>query len=312
MASQDRKERLRRAVTDASRRLERQSQGQSVFSTGPMPGELYVFGSPVEAMIEWLVVRSHPDDPALILLAPVDDFPFSGRSDIPLKPEFFDRPLTVRCGETTWIPASACQEHLQVGTVPSEAVSEVRRKLAALARGQIADESGADRVDADPEYLAWLGQVAIARESLERRVVAVPAVPKGLILPFQQFSSQRPARLAKEPQPALAANSGGPLLAELAESLASDVPRYTETQLGSGGTLLLTADASGVRVGWSGPAGAKPPAFSASSATGQIVAKWDPGSQADLHRAEPVFPWVDGQVVFEFGGDHPETVTVRL
>ncbi len=311
MASQDGKERLRRAVTDACRRLERPSQDQPFSSTGPVPGELYVFGTPVEAMIEWLVVRSHPDDCSLVLLAPADDFPFAGRSDVVLKPEFIDRPLTVRCGETIWVPASGCQEHLRVGAVPNEAVGEVRRKLAALARGQIADESDAARVDADPEYLAWLRHVSIARESLERRVEPASTV-KGLILSFQQFTSNRPTYLPEEPQLSLAANPGGPLLAELAESLASDTPRYSETALNSGGTLSMTADASGVRVWWRVPAGVTPPNLSVPGPSGRIVATWHAVPQTEFHRADPAFPWMDGQVVLEFGGDNPQSVTVRL
>jgi hypothetical protein len=261
-------------------------------------------------MIDWLVVRPHPDDSSLVLLAPADDFPFAGRSDVPLKPEFTDRPLTVRCGETIWISASVCREHLQVGTVPHEAVSEVRQKLAALARGQIADVPGAARVDADPEYLAWLGQVAIARESLERRVEPA-SVDRGLVLSFQQFTSKRPTHFPAEPQLSLAANSGGPLLAALAESLASDVPRYSEMVLRSGATLSLTADAIGIRVWWSGPADAKPPKLSATGPSGRIVATWVL-IQAELHRADPAFPWVDGQIMLELEGEHPEAVTVRL
>src|SRR5262249_53895148 len=97
MASQDRKERLRRAVADASGRLEVHSRDQPTSLGGPMPGSLYVFGTPVEAMVEWLVVRPHPDDSLLVLLAPVDDFPLVGPADLPLHPEFTDRPLVVRC-----------------------------------------------------------------------------------------------------------------------------------------------------------------------------------------------------------------------
>src|SRR5207249_4549334 len=97
-----------------------------------------------------------------------------------------------------------------------EAVSEVRQKLAALARGQITDEPGAARVDADPAYLAWLGHVSIARESLERRVEP-PSVERGRILSFQQFTGKRPTHFPAEPQLSHAASSGGPLLAALAE-----------------------------------------------------------------------------------------------
>jgi hypothetical protein len=118
--------------------------------------------------------------------------------------------------------------------------------------------------------------------------------------------------LAEETQLALAATSGGSLLAALAESLASHSPRYSEFALKSGGTLLLTADASGVRVAWSGPVGAEPPTLSAIAHAGRTAARWGAGLQGGLHRAEPIFGWVDGQVVLEVGTERPETITVRL
>jgi hypothetical protein len=310
-------ERLQRAINDASRRLESQPHHGQNLAPSPVPGCLYVFNTGPAAAIEWLVVREHPDDPGLVLLAPADDFPLVGRSDVPLKPEFLERPLTVRCGESAWVPATACPEHLQVGTVPSEAVTLVRRKLAALARGSVPDEPGALRIDLDPEYATWLEQVALARQAIEQRAEAVTteavtAAGERTILPFERFTTQPPAGLAEEPQLALAAKSGGSLLAELAESLASDVARYSEHPLSTGGTLLLTADAGGVRVAWRGPAGAEPPALSAFSSTGRVTARWRVGVQAGLHRAEPVFPWVDGQVVLIIGAEGPETVVVQL
>ncbi len=310
-------ERLRRAINDASRRLESQSQQGQNRLPSPVAGDLYVFGTGAVAAIEWLVVREHPDDPGLLLLAPADDFPLVGRSDVPLKPEFLERPLTVRCGESAWVPATACPEYLWVGTVPSEAVTLVRKKLAALARGSVPDEPGALRIDLDPEYATWLEQVAQARQAVEQRaeavrMEAVTTVGERTILPFEGFTTQPPAGLAEEPQLALAAKSGGSLMADLAESLASDVARYSERPVSTGGTLLLTADAGGVRVAWRGPVGVEPPALLAFSTIGRVAARWRVGVEGGMHRAEPVFPWVDGQVVLVIGVEHPETVVVQL
>ena len=166
VATENRVERLQRAITDAVRRLECRSQRPQDRLPGPAPGDLYVFDTPVEAAIEWLVVRPHPDDAALVLLAPVDVFTLIGRSDVSLRHGFLDRPLTVRCGEAAWVPATSCPVHLRVGVIPDEALAPVRLKLAALARGNLPDAPGSTHVEADPEYAAWLEQIARARESL--------------------------------------------------------------------------------------------------------------------------------------------------
>jgi hypothetical protein len=273
---------------------------------------LYVFGVPVDAAIEWLVVRPHPDDAAIVLLAPADDFPLAGRADVPLRSEFVDRPLTVRCGEAIWVPASACREHICVGIVPDEAVTLVRQKLAGLARGNLPDQPGAPHIEADPEYAAWMAQVGKSRESVEQRGDPSPLAAEGIVLRFERFTAQPPRDFAEEPQVALAAKSGGKLLASLAESLASDSPRFLEVALHAGGTLLVAAGASVVRVAWKGPNGADPPSLSATGPAGRVVAQWRAGTQIGVHRAEPAFAWVDGQVTFLVGTDQPETFTVRL
>jgi hypothetical protein len=271
-----------------------------------------VFDVPVDGAIEWLVVRPHADDPAVVLLAPADDFPLTGQADVPLEPEFVDHPQTIRCGESVWIPATACSEHLRVGIVPDEAVAAVRRKLAALARGNLPDQPGVYRAEADPEYAAWMTRVALARETVERRTDTTPTSDEATVLRFDLFTPQPPPELAAKPEAALAANPGGSLLAAMAESLASSTPRYSEMPLRRGGVLLLTADASGVRVAWKGPEDAEPPPLTVSGFSGPVSAVWRRGTQPGVHRAEPGFPWVDGQVVLVTGSATPETLTVRL
>jgi hypothetical protein len=312
MATQNRTERVRRAVEDAARRLEQQTRRPPDRPSGPAPGDLYVFATGVDAMVEWLVVRPHPDDPALLLLAPADDFPMAGRADVPLEPEFADRPLTVRCGEAVWVPASACREHLRVGAVPDDGVALVRRKLAALARGELPEQAGGSRCEEDPEYAAWLGLIARSREVIEQRADSGAVVEAGTLIPFERFTTQLPPALAAEPQSALAANPGGELMVALAESLASASLRFLEVPLASGGTLLLTADEGGVRVAWNGPEGSGPPPISAPGPSGRVVGRWRAGTQVGIHRGEPIFPWSDGQVTLVVGGDAPETLTVRL
>lgn len=311
MARQERAERLRKAIAAASARLEVRTVGPQTSSVAPAPGDLYVFQTPVEAAIEWLVVRYHVDDPETVLIAPADDLPLAGRSDVGLWPEFLDRPLTVRASESAWLPASICTDRLRVGSVPEEAVSQVRRVIAGLARGIIPDDSVGVSVDADPEHMAWLDQVARARQALDDRAESEPMAAEGTSLRLDDLSTTPPAWLALESNLALAASPGG-LMADLVESLASACPRWAEVALQFGGALVLAADEGGVRVGWRGDEDASPPQLIGLGSAGRQIATWTNGERAGFHRAEPDFGWFDGQVVLEADSDKPQTITVRL
>jgi hypothetical protein len=312
MERQDRGERLRQAIVEACRRLEETSGTVKTGAKGPAPGELYLFPTPVEAAIEWLVVRFHVDDTNIVLLAPADDFPLAGQCDVALWPEFLDRPLTVRCGESCWSDAALCREDLRVGTIADEAVSEVRRVIAALARGNIADDPVRENVEADPEYMAWHDQVSCARQALEDRAEFESAAAEGRVLKLAELSDRPPAWLAAETNLALAASPGGGLMADLAESPSSTALRWAEVPLQTGGALLLAADSGGVRVGWQGAKDAAPPQLSGFGSAGKQVAAWTNGERTGFHWAEPDFGWLDGQVILQAGNGNPQTVTVRL
>lgn len=312
MASHVRAKRLRQAVGEAAARLEAAAH-EPKRGVGPAPGDLYVFDTPVEGAIEWLVVRFHVDDPAVVLLAPADDLPLAGQCDVALWPEFLDRPLTVRCGESAWLPASTCSDYLRVATVPEEAVSEIRRVIAGLARGNVPNDPVRECAEADPEYMAWLDEVARARRALKDRAESEPATAEGAILRLTELSDCPPIWLAAaEPNLALAASPGGGLMAEASQNLTPALPRWAEVPLQTGGALLLAADAGGVRVGWQGSEDAAPPRLTGFGSAGRQVANWTNGERPGFHRAEPDFVWLDGQVVLQVGDGNPQTVTVRL
>jgi hypothetical protein len=136
----------------------------------PGPGDLYRFHLGTDAAPEWLVVRTHPDDPQLLLAVPVDDFPLAGVPDIVLPPELLPRPLTARCGQGQWVPAGHLVPPQRVGVVPAAVVQMVRRKVADLARGQVSASEEQQGTDLDPEYGAWMAQVEEARERLRNHV----------------------------------------------------------------------------------------------------------------------------------------------
>lgn len=204
-------DRIRTAITAAAESLPRSAGSVAADRALPSPGDLYVFDAGDEVGIEWLVVRSHPDDPDLILLAPIDDCPLTGTPDLVLPAEHVGRPMTVRCGQTDWVPQSLFSPSCRVGTIPDDVVALVKRRLADLARGRALTSEG-PAADFDPEYEDWMAEVAQAREALvawgELRVM----VPK-----TEQASESVPEFvLAAEPGGRFFESLSQPIVAELA------------------------------------------------------------------------------------------------
>ncbi len=160
MATPGAADRIRSAIAEAARKLAEQA-GPSIGHDTPVPGDLYVFEAGEYVGLEWLVVRFHPDDSSMLLLAPVDDFPLAGTPDLILPSDSVGRPLTVRCGETDWFPASLCESRLRVGAIPEKILGLVRQRLADFARGRSLG-AGDPSIDLDPEYEEWIGEVAQA------------------------------------------------------------------------------------------------------------------------------------------------------
>jgi hypothetical protein len=313
MTTPSRAERLQKAIAETARRLVRAAARAPERTGPPAAGDLFVFDTGEEAALEWLVVREHTDDPGLVLLAPADDFPLVGPPDRTLPQDLVGRPLTVRCGEALWAPARFCQQRLRTDVVPEDALRSVRRKVAELARGRFDEGEEQRRADADPEYEHWIALVARARERLQQRADRAPA-GLGLVIPYEQLTSRLPAELAGEPQYHLAAESGSPLLTALSEALAESAAstRYHEIGLGTSGKLILQANESGVRAVWAGPPGVGAPKLLGRTEGGETQeASWRAGPEGKLQRAEPTFPWVDGQVVLTVAADQPQTVTVQ-
>src|SRR5947208_4386093 len=136
----------------------------------PGLGDLYLFRLDTEIEPAWLIVRAHPDDPQLLLVVPVDDFPLAGPPDEVLPPGREGRPQVARCGQALWLPAGHLLPPLWAGTVPEEIVRMVRRKIAELARGQVVATTEQELADHDPSYERWLAGVEQARRRLQARV----------------------------------------------------------------------------------------------------------------------------------------------
>jgi hypothetical protein len=310
MATAGSVERIRIAIAEAAENLARQP-AQAVGRDTPAPGDLYVFDAGEDVGLEWLVVRSHPDDPGLLLLAPADDFPRIGTPDVALPLELVGRPLSVRCGETDWFPASFCAPRLRVGAVPEHALGLVCQRLADLARGRAIPTADA-AIDLDPEYEEWIGEVARARVSLLARAEAA-RTEAPTILHLTSLLTTPPMQFAFTPALALAAETGGTLFAELDKALAEpgDV-KYHEVPDVPGGRLFLVADAWGVRGVWEGPREVAPPIASASESGAEVPLSWRSGREGRLHQTERPVPWVDGRAVLVIGTAPSRTLAIDL
>ena len=306
-------ERLRQAIVETARGLETPSAPLSERTGLAAAGDLFVFHTAEDAALEWLVVREHADDPSRLLLVPGDDFPLVGPPDLELPRDLVGRPLAVRCGQALWVPLHFCQQRLRTGSVPVEALDLVRRKIAELAQGRADKSEEWRQADADPEYQVWLGLVARARERLQRRADQAP-IDRGQVVPFERLTSRLPAELAAEPQYALAAESGSPLLTALSDALAEAeaATRYHEIDIGSSGKVILRATESGVDAVWAGSGAVGAPKVLGRTENGEMMeATWQVGPEGKLQRAEPRFPWVDGQVVLTIATEPPRTVTIE-
>ena len=133
------------------------------------PGDLYVFNTREHVGLEWLVVRYHPDNRRLVLLAPTDDFPLLGETDL-VDPSN-DRFKVVRCGEVEWLPIDLCEERLRVGMVSEDFLKLVRQRLFDLVNGRPFDVPK-PLADLDPEYEEWIQDIRQARSELLTRVAA--------------------------------------------------------------------------------------------------------------------------------------------
>ncbi len=126
-----------------------------------MIGKLYIFDLVTDRSIEWLVVRDLQDGESYVQVVPCDDTPLIGCCDVAV---CHDRALEgqakmfARCGVSLWCGMSDLFSHRMtaVGDVSSEELSNVRKRLAEIARG-IIPVSTPD--DDDLEYIELCGEL---------------------------------------------------------------------------------------------------------------------------------------------------------
>ena len=88
--------------------------------------------------------------------------------------------------------------------------------------------------------------------------------------------------------------------------------RCQEVSFPGDGKLILRVEEQGIRGVWSGPDTTHPPRLTAYNHAGERQeVTWQRGPEGHLHRAEPLLPWVDGQVVLELGTEPPRRLTIQ-
>lgn len=280
----------------------------------PSPGDFYVFDTGDEVGIEWLVVRAHPDDPDLILLAPIDDFPLAGTPDLVLPVE---RPMTVRCGQTDWFPKSLFTQRLRVGTIPDDVIALVKRRLADLARGRAITPTDPS-VDFDPEYEDHMDNVEKARLTLlgraERNADTPPNELRANVISIGSMDNFKFESTADSPEFALAAEDGSELLTDMERAIRQSMgDKIHEVPNMPGGKLFLIINDMGLRAAWDGPPDMAPVLKSRGFSGEELCASWKRfGPESDRHLTNVIFPYVDGRLTVFIGDDQPQEVAFEL
>lgn len=129
-----------------------------------MIGNLYIFDTSPITAIEWVVVREHPDNKDIVLLCPIDTFPFAGSPDWRL-----NYPNVARCGECIWVDKSICK--ILIGSINSVLLHQIRRKIAELATGNCYSSNEQKSIDFDCEYEDWMSLVRSAGVQISSLIV---------------------------------------------------------------------------------------------------------------------------------------------
>jgi hypothetical protein len=162
----DQRSRLRQVVAAAAEKAEQQQQRAAEMATNTEPaavGDLYVMpDQDTDITLSWLVVRIHPDNSALALVVPVDDFPLVGVCDVPLT-----GPKYCRCDCAFWVVRSELRPEYRVDSGWLLPAQDCRKVLHRLATGQeLGGTEEQDRTEDDPEYEAHILELMAVGERL--------------------------------------------------------------------------------------------------------------------------------------------------
>lgn len=303
-------ENIRQAFEAALARRRRVGEELARMPDEPRPGDVYRSPAAGAADFEWVVLRSHPDDPHLLCVVPADDNPLAGRCDVVVPRDAACGPLTLRCGYGLWIHALRLPRALRTGWVEHRFVHAARELLGKMVRGRLEVSASRHEVEADPEYEAVVDGASRARARLSHWIEEV-----GPVLPLRQFKKVLPRTVPPSPadaeaQTSLAATPG--LLggvASILEQHGLGGPLFEELLHDESGEAVLRATAEGVSVLWLGAG--EPPTVEGQTGAGEFrPATWT-GIGETTRQESDRFPWINDEVVLRVGRGELRTVTVR-
>jgi hypothetical protein len=277
---------------------------------GPVrPGDLVVI--PADAsVIQWLIVKRHPDDRQLLFAVPADDNPEIGPADVSIPDEHPWGPATCRCSFGLWVEADLLDPPQRAGRVDEEVLGPVRSVLGQLAAGTLKVTPEQAILDSDPDYVAWLAELEKSREAAMAWLAEV-----GQVCRSQELETEAPPLLGRflewivpagiSPGLAYAAEGGGlrgRISRRLADALA---PRWL--QLSESDGLYLVTGADGVRVVWVGTSG-KPPRVQCGDQGEFRSCKWSRHGEVSVSE---VLPWMEGRVTLRIGTGKARKVVMR-
>lgn len=308
MMHSSREDKLRQAVLIGNQRLSAIGQQTATRTGPPAPGDLFIFPGLSKLALEWLIVQTNREQTDQFFLVPVDDFPLTGPADVPLSEVMVHRPMTARCDQGTWVPASFLRSEYLAGVLPFEALHQVRLGVANLVQGKLDSDPEREEAENDPTYENWMVRVERARLRLEKQLAQTE-----LILPFDSFRSGLPEHLAAEPPSAMATHSASQLHQALSDALgqADSELRCQNIPWPGQGKLLALASLQGVWILWEGNESERPP-IKVQIADGQRGrVEWEPTTgPRTLFVSRAVIPWLQGRVVLRIGKKQPLQVTI--
>jgi hypothetical protein len=274
--------------------------GTQPATRAPTPGDVYTWAPPNDLGLDWVVVSTHPDDPARVFVVPADGQDVAGLADVVVRATGCE-PLSLRCGRGVWLRTSDLPAERWYRALDDHHTHRAQEKVRQIAAGTLDGSSAAWEDEVNPDYDAWMMEVT-------RAVLGATARNRSPITLVERDFGPWRTRLQQEraAEVPLAAATHDPF----AELLAPPVVSTSPLPFSGSGDLRVVRSATGATVVFETDVPTDPPPLSVVDAAGtwtQLVWECDP----DRTHARATALWGAGQVHLRVGsGDSAWEVIV--